>query len=78
MHTSEYLYGIDPSTFAEMPYREAIEFKIKQTKLVIHELLEIDFMIRDDERLHAVIKAQSFNNELLDELDNRHIIKPTK
>ena len=70
--STEYLYVCKPCEFAELPYKRALEFKIKKGKHLLTELLNIHFMQRDDERIKAVIKAIEFNQFLLRENNNIH------
>jgi len=66
--TTKYLYDIEPSSLAKMPYEKALEYKIKCTKELLIKLLSIQFENRDDERIKAVYKANKFNINLLNEL----------
>ena len=68
-HTTEYLYGCHLSLFADMPYRQAIEFKLEQAKALIYSLMQSDYTERDDARVKAVFKAIKFNESLLEELN---------
>ena len=69
--TCLYLYGIEPkfmSTLADMPYKQALLFKISLAKQVLTELLSVGFMEQDTPRINKVSKTIKFNEQLLDEL----------
>ena len=68
MHTTEYLYGIQSSEFANLPYTEAIRYKLDKAKILIYELVYHDYRTRDDLRILKIGKAIKFNNQLLEEL----------
>lgn len=70
MKSTQYLYGVEPSRFSDMPYRLAIEFKIECCKELKDDLLIDGYRAADVERLDAVVKAEKFNNQLLKELDD--------
>ena len=68
MHTTKYLYGIDPKKLADMPYKEALEYKKEKAKELLEELYKPSFWDRDDQRIAAVCKAIKFTETLLEEL----------
>ena len=67
-HSTEYLYGIKPFGFSSMQYKEALEFRVANAKLLLARLLAPHYTERDDERINAVFKAIKFNESLLKEL----------
>lgn len=73
MKKTEYLYDVHPKQFAELPYKDALTFKIQAATQLRGALLEADFWTRDDERLNSVIKAIKFNEALLEEINDKDI-----
>lgn len=69
-HTTQYLYNINPSKFSNMPYSQALQFKIDSAKKLIDDLQRVHYTQRDDERLNATYRAISFNYRLLEELSS--------
>ena len=63
-----YTYGIDPKVLSTMPYKEALQFKYNKAKELVSKLYEEPMQTRDDARINAAYKAQSFNRKLLQEL----------
>lgn len=72
-HTTQYLFNLDASTLAAIPYREALEHKIESGKALFDDIyLDTPFNDRDEERVDAVYKALKHTRALLDELDGSH------
>ena len=69
MKKTPYLYGVEPSSFASLPYRQALQFKVDAARKLIIKLLKPHYLKRDDYRLNSVISAQKFNQKLLEELE---------
>ncbi len=69
MKTTQYLYNIDPKILKDMPYEEAILLKLSSAKILISQLLEPHYSVRDEERIAAVGKAESFSKKALKELE---------
>jgi len=69
MLTTEYLYGCQSTEFADLPYREALVYKLTKAKSLLYELVYTHYTIRDDFRIHDIGKAISFNEKLLKELN---------
>ncbi len=67
MIKSDYLYGIDISILANMPYKEVLIMKIHYSKKLMHELVHINNM-QDPARINKVHKSIGFNKNLLKEL----------
>ena len=63
-----YLYNLDPHVLADMPYKQALEYKIKAARILISELLIPHYMVRDCVRVEDVFNAIKFNESLLKEL----------
>ena len=68
------LYGVEPKHFKDMLYYEAINEKIKLSKIKIKEINEeLDYSLPEDEykilnhQLRLIEKALKFNELLLDE-----------
>jgi hypothetical protein len=68
MKTTQYLYNVSPKEFAELPYHQALQYKIDKAKELIVTLLEPSYQNRDDERIKAVFDAIKWNQKLLQEL----------
>lgn len=66
--STQYLYNIDPSELTNMPYKEALEYKRFCANELVKRLIKPHFTERNDVRLNAVLKARSFNDKLLKEL----------
>lgn len=66
--STRYLYDCSPNDFAYMPYIEALEYKIKQADILLSQLLKPSYVDRDYVRVGKVIKAISYNKQLIDEL----------
>ena len=61
-----YLYGVAPTTFKDMPYKDALQFKLEQAKKLYSKL----YLNRGDEvRKHYVWKALTHTENLLQELE---------
>jgi type III secretory pathway component EscV len=68
--STEYLYDTEATTFSDLPYTVALQYKVKKAKELLDRLLEEDFKQRDDDRILAVHRAIKFNEALLEELSN--------
>jgi len=68
MKTTLYLYGIEPSEFADMHYNEALKYKVKCAKQLISSLYNEPFGHREDKRIDDIFEAIEFNERLLKEL----------
>jgi len=66
--TTQYLYDINPATFADLPYREALQLKKQAAHNLVGKLLDVPLAQRDEERFMAAYKAVKFNQDLLDEI----------
>jgi heme oxygenase len=76
--SSYYLYGVAPSTWADKPYKEALEIRIKFAKNKLKEVLdEMDevFLVNKEmyqaltKQLNDIMKAIEYNRFLLRELE---------
>ena len=67
--TTEELYGISPKALADLPYKQALELKIKGAKAILITLLKPNFMDRNYHKINRVNKAIKFNEQLLKELE---------
>lgn len=68
IHSTTYLYNIEPSVLSSMLYPDALKFKITSAKALLGILIEPHYSERDDERITAVQRAIKFNESLLSEL----------
>lgn len=66
--TTQYLYGVKPSQFKDMPYREALEFKLQNAKALIEMLHIPELGSRDEERIREVFDAIGLTEYLIREL----------
>jgi len=69
MKTTLYLYDIEPTEFANMPYKQALEYKIKCAKQLILTLYDEPFGSREDKRIDDIFEAIEFNEQLLKEIE---------
>ena len=80
MKTSLFLYGCDPEEFADMPYREAIKYKIAAAKTTMHTVAsQLDDMYKrgavreeyqqSEYRLTKIKDSIEFNERLLNEIE---------
>lgn len=68
IHSTAYLYNIEPAILSNMLYSDALKFKVASAKVLLNMLLEPHYSERDDERIMAVQRAVKFNESLLAEL----------
>ena len=68
MTTTKYIYNIEPSEFADLPYKEALQVKLEaaqsQCKYYVHTAH--DWL--NNPRFDAAYKAVKHNKQLLEEL----------
>jgi len=70
MQSTKYLYNIEPSELINLNYVDAIHFKLNSAKQLIHHLIyDFHYSERDEQRISAVHSTQSFNRNLLTELN---------
>jgi len=72
MKSTEYLYGLNDDKI----YKELFDHQEKVAKIkldlcnkLLSELIEVDFMDRDDERIYHIKEAIDYNLELLEEIN---------
>ena len=66
-----YYYGLTPDNvtlLSELTYENAIKYKIHFAKELLKDLLQVDYMSRDNTRITAIYKAIKFNQSLLEEI----------
>lgn len=63
-----YLYDDDLSGLKDLSYTHALKYKIGLCERLIRILLAVDMYNRDSTRIGDVIRARSFNEDLLEEL----------
>lgn len=69
VHSTQYLYALDPIILKNMNYVDAIKCKIGGAqKLLKNKLLVPHYTKRNTTRINAVYKAIKFNESLLEEL----------
>ena len=68
MKSTQYLYGIDSTRLAEIPYKQALEYKLSAANNLLKELLIPHYTIRDYKRIADINNAIKFNQSLLKEL----------
>lgn len=68
MQTTQYLYNCDPIEFANLSYKDALEFKALAAKRLIKELYQVHYLERDQAYLSDVINAENHNLNLLKEI----------
>ncbi len=74
MHSTSYLYGVEPDKFINLPYKKALQFKAKASKELFDKLyLTVPFIEQDHERVDAVYKAQKHTRGLLAEITPGYI-----
>ena len=67
MNDSKYLYDLDVSQLADVPYQDVLLLKLNGAKKLMNKLVHVDSM-QDKDRMSKVHKAISFNRTLLKEL----------
>ena len=65
---TEYLYGVEPHVFSELPYADALHVKCILADELLHELLELPLESRDLKRITDVFDSVRFNKKLLEEI----------
>lgn len=78
MKSTKYLYDIEVNTLENMPYKEALKYKVKAARevmiMMVFATKDISGMSPEYEdfkkRYLAADKAKKFNEELLNELRN--------
>jgi len=75
MKATTYLYGVEPTEFVNLPYGEALLYKLAAGKRLVYELIEEHYSSRDDIRINAIGKADKHNRALLEEVNMHHLIK---
>ena len=66
--STEYLYDINPTVLADMPYKQALEYKVSSANVLLATLLVPHYSIRDYVRIADINRAIKFNQSLLSEL----------
>ena len=67
-YSTQYLYACEPTEFADLPYREALAYKIDKANLLLVSLTYVPWQTRDEERVGKVLDAIKLNKQLLKEL----------
>ena len=67
-HSTQYLYGIQPTELISMFYPEALEYKVSSANVLLAKLLAPHYSVRDYERIADTNRAIKFNQSLLSEL----------
>ena len=66
--STTYLYDIDPTILADMPYKQALEYKVSSANVLLAKLLAPHYSVRDYVRIADINRAIKFNQSLLSEL----------
>ena len=66
--STTYLYNINPIVLADMPYQQALEYKITAANTLLAELLIPHYTVRDYVRISDINQAVKFNESLIKEL----------
>ncbi len=66
--STTYLYDIDPTVLADMPYKQALEYKVSSANVLLAKLLAPHYSIRNYVRIADINRAIKFNQSLLSEL----------
>ena len=80
MKTTKFLYGCNPADFADLPYRKALEYKIKMAKIAMHNEASFNEKLyksgakreefqRSEYRLTQIKRAIEWNEKLRAELE---------
>ena len=69
MRRSKELYGVEPTEWASLPYKDALRFRIESLRKNLDHYMEIDFMARDDILVTDMQKAVKHNEYLLKEIE---------
>ena len=67
--TTNELYGINPIELADMPYRDALIACKNGAKNRLHELMQSNYMERDEKLIFDVNKAFDFSLAKLKEME---------
>ena len=65
MNSTAYLYGVNPKSFKDLPYKDALIYKYKAGKILKFKLTQQD---TTDNRIDKVEKALKHTEKLLEEL----------
>ncbi len=65
---TEYLYGVPPHTFSDLPYKTALSVKMDCAKRLLKLLQSLPIQHRDLHRIADVYDAIRFNRSLLEEI----------
>jgi len=67
---SEYFYGVASlkDNLENEGYENALKIKIQLSEILLGNLLDINYLKRDFERINDIIKCQNFNRDLINEI----------
>lgn len=68
LKSTMYLYGAHPKEFMNLPYKEALEYKLSSASTLLDNLLIPDYMNRDSDHIRKVYDAINFTTQLLNEI----------
>jgi hypothetical protein len=55
--STKYYFGVDSGElWCDLPYKEALELKIKLAREVFDKLVEVDYLARDGEKMNRVLR----------------------
>lgn len=66
--STQYLYGCNANEFADLPYKEALQFKYNKANALAKQLVQPHYSKQDFDHQNAVWSARSHCQALLDEL----------
>ena len=67
-HSTQYLYDIDPTILADMPYKLALVACKEGAKRRLWELMQQNYNVRDERLIYEVNKAFDWCEKKLEEL----------
>ena len=70
MKHSEYYFGVDASHWAELPYKEALVKRMELAEAHLRDIMEIDYMNRDQMQVNKIKKAISEDTVRLKEINS--------
>jgi hypothetical protein len=69
MLSTKEIYNIEPETFQDLPYREALQVKLAAAKERCHHFVHIEHNWLNNSHFDAAYKAVKHNQHLIDELN---------
>jgi len=63
------LYGINPMDLADMPYKDALIACKEGAKKRLYEVMQGDYMVRDEKLVYEINKAYDWCDDKLKEME---------